>query len=161
MKTLILLIVFVGFFSHAQSPCQEDFQKFCPGLKEGMTGRAKCLAQYHSELSPGCKLLREEYRRNMQRVPPSCKIDIDRYCLDVMPGKGRLRECMENNTDKFSETCRKDFLADINPAGVKPAQKKVTPDPKEADKKAPEEVKAPKEKEPLAPQQKEVSPKKP
>ena len=53
----------------------------------------------------------KEHRHELRKV---CAEDFKKFCNDVQPGGGRMRECMVSNIDKLTPECR---------AGVEERQK--------------------------------------
>jgi hypothetical protein len=53
----------------------------------------------------------KEHRHELRKV---CAEDFKKFCNDVQPGGGRIRECMVSNIDKLTPECR---------AGVEERQK--------------------------------------
>lgn len=41
-----------------------------------------------------------------QDIAGSCKVELDTYCKDVTPGKGRVLACLYAYSDKLSDPCR-------------------------------------------------------
>ncbi len=109
MRAFILVFLF-GPFVNAQTPCQADIEKFCSTIKPGRPGTARCLAAKYSELSTSCKIQRERLRESMKFFAHSCKGDIDQFCPDVVPGDGRLLNCLTENRQQLSEECEKEFV---------------------------------------------------
>jgi hypothetical protein len=35
----------------------------------------------------------------------ACRADIERYCVGVLPGRGRIISCLAGNRDRLSPTC--------------------------------------------------------
>ena len=41
-----------------------------------------------------------------REVADTCKVELDTYCKDVTPGRGRILACLRAFSDKLSDTCR-------------------------------------------------------
>lgn len=39
-------------------------------------------------------------------VLDACKSDIDKFCAGVMPGNGRIKDCMKQNEQELSQPCK-------------------------------------------------------
>ncbi|ADP69519.1 PRC-barrel domain protein [Rhodomicrobium vannielii ATCC 17100] len=50
--------------------------------------------------------LRDRVAMAMGRVEDACGDDIDRFCGEVTPGRGRIAACMEAYSDQLSRRCR-------------------------------------------------------
>ncbi len=106
--------IFLGFsllssWSFPQSPCETDINKFCQHFIRGQKGIAKCLAQNYLNLSVECKDQREKLRYAMKQVKPICVEDIDKFCVDVVPGDDRIYYCMKENRKNLSLGCYKEL----------------------------------------------------
>jgi hypothetical protein len=40
----------------------------------------------------------------------NCKVELDTYCKDVTPGRGRILACLNAFSDKLSDTCKASVL---------------------------------------------------
>jgi Cysteine rich repeat len=45
-------------------------------------------------------------RADFAKVRDACRADVDRFCKDVKPGAGRIRECLKTHQADLSEGCR-------------------------------------------------------
>ncbi|WP_127077431.1 PRC-barrel domain-containing protein [Rhodomicrobium lacus] len=50
--------------------------------------------------------LRDRVAMAMGRIEDACGDDIDRFCGEVTPGRGRIASCMEAYSDQLSRRCR-------------------------------------------------------
>jgi len=51
------------------------------------------------------------------RVRQACKADVYALCAGVMPGGGRIKQCMLEKRDQLSEECRSALVAARNAPG--------------------------------------------
>ena len=47
-----------------------------------------------------------QMRPGAQAVLKACKPDIARFCSQVPPGQGRIKECMKEHLPELSEPCK-------------------------------------------------------
>jgi uncharacterized spore protein YtfJ len=105
---LTTLITFTGSLS-AKGECKEDKKKFCKDVKKGEGRVFQCLVDHYNDLSSECKDSIDKKRKNWQQFKDQCGTDLDKFCPNVLPGKGRIRACLAKNKDQLSESC-KNFL---------------------------------------------------
>lgn len=48
-----------------------------------------------------------ELRGEIQALREYCRPDIERLCPDVMPGEGRIKDCLYRNRERMSVGCAK------------------------------------------------------
>jgi hypothetical protein len=97
MIRVIVLVtaLVVPTFVFAKSPCSDDVEKYCKGMK-GREQVEPCLAQHESELSQGCKAQREANR--------ICADDVAKFCKDM---KRKQREaCLDEHKAELSPACK-------------------------------------------------------
>ena len=47
-----------------------------------------------------------QMRPGMRAVAQACKPEIARFCSQVPPGQGRIKACMKEHLQEFSEPCK-------------------------------------------------------
>ena len=87
------------------SACAKDVERLCPGLQPGPKLR-KCIQEKQPEFSPECKARIEERETLRREFLKSCNDDIRTYCANTERGRGRLRRCLQAQTDRLSPECR-------------------------------------------------------
>ena len=90
----------------AGGPCAADAQKLCPGIKPGGGAIANCLKEHAAELSPACKEHHEKMKQKTMAAKSACEADAAKFCKDVKPGQGRLRDCLKANEASLSAECK-------------------------------------------------------
>ena len=84
-----------------------DAQKLCPGIKPGGGAIANCLNLDSAvELSPACKEHHEKMKQKAMAAKSTCDADAAKFCKDVEPGQGRLRDCLKANEANLSAECK-------------------------------------------------------
>lgn len=100
----------------AYGACKEDIAQFCPGVKsEGVGGVHKCLQKHMDELSESCKsteislmIMKTRDVRLNPGMMRNCKVERQSYCKDLLPGSGRIIDCLIKHMHKmdFGGPCR-------------------------------------------------------
>ena len=93
--------------------CETDMKSYCSQVIPGEGRIAACMYSHREELSIKCKwvLLKEapqleQAAADISYAIDECENDIEQYCGTVIPGEGRLFECLlEDNRDKISNRC--------------------------------------------------------
>ena len=92
--------------------CDEDIQQHCSGLGDNAGKIFMCLTAYEEHLSEKCKLGILEAAMSVRigaaalsYSAASCEADVDKHCLDVQPGEGRIVNCIKTNENKVSKEC--------------------------------------------------------
>jgi hypothetical protein len=105
-------VMFLGITSVAQSqevtkrgPCKEDIEKFCKDIKPGQGRILKCMREHENELSQVCKDHVAEAREKARGFLKACKGDINKYCQDIKPGRGRIINCLRQHETELSVDC--------------------------------------------------------
>ena len=101
-----LLILGSASFAAGGGPCADDAQKLCPGIKPGGGAIANCLKEHAAELSPACKEHHEKMKQKTMAAKSACEADAAKFCKDVKPGQGRLRDCLKANEASLSAECK-------------------------------------------------------
>jgi len=115
VKWCAVVVVFVGVvwlvasnvYAQASRPCAEDVEKFCKGVQPGGGRIAECLKQHENELSGPCKQRIQETRERAKEVHQACADDVQKFCGDVTPGKGRVAQCLKEHANQLSPECKK------------------------------------------------------
>lgn len=105
---LIASLLLTGSFSTltAKDNCKEDAKKFCSEIKKGEGRVFRCLVNNYDQLSDQCKKKIDKKKQNWTAFKEKCGADLDKFCPNVEPGKGRIRACLAKNKDQISEQCK-------------------------------------------------------
>jgi hypothetical protein len=95
--------VFAG--SNKMGPCRQDAEKLCSGLTWGK-GLGKCMKEHKSDLSNACQAKLEKGMEKHKEFSQACGSDLKQYCSDIKPGQGRVRDCLKDNEQKLSSSCK-------------------------------------------------------
>jgi hypothetical protein len=92
-----------------QGACMIDIQEFCKGIKRGGGRIWTCLKSNEDRLSQGCKDYIAQVREKRKDFHNACETDINKFCKEILPGKGRIVSCLKSHERELSETCRNIF----------------------------------------------------
>lgn len=121
--SLLAGMMFVGSLAFAQSgtmsgsmnntmmknmegACAQDIQSFCSGIEPGEGRLMKCLHENKDKLSATCKAQQEKRKQAFKEVKAACHDDVEKFCGDTEPGKGRIMQCMKQHKSELSAGCR-------------------------------------------------------
>jgi hypothetical protein len=88
-----------------RAACGEDLQRFCADVQPGGGRLVQCLSSHTSELSAGCGNMIAAAGRGGAKIRAACDQDLQRYCVGVQPGRGRLVQCLSSRTSELSTAC--------------------------------------------------------
>jgi hypothetical protein len=89
-----------------QGPCRQDIEKFCPGIQPGGGRYRDCLQQHASELSPACQQHLSKVKSTAASWRQACKDDVQKLCLNVTPGRGKMVKCLREHEAELSQACK-------------------------------------------------------
>ncbi len=130
MKKIFFVIVmfcipFVGEISSAQDGpvetvakgCKTELESYCKDVTPGEGRVLACLYAYGDKLSGGCEYALyeasaqlEHFIQTVSYLAQECEDDLEKYCVDIKPGEGRLLDCLDKNEDSVSSRCKEAFL---------------------------------------------------
>ncbi len=130
MKKVFFVIVmfcipFVGEISSAQDGpvetvakgCKTELESYCKDVTPGEGRVLACLYAYGDKLSGGCEYALyeasaqlEHFIQTVSYLAQECEDDLEKYCVDIKPGEGRLLDCLDKNEDSVSSRCKEAFL---------------------------------------------------
>lgn len=103
---------FTSGSEHAlKSACSTDIKHYCKDVTPGEGRIASCLRAYNDKVSSTCKDQMHAMREEFKEIHKACKNDVEKFCKDVEPGKGRIMSCLKQNEDKLSHSCREETMA--------------------------------------------------
>ncbi|MEW6584306.1 MAG: cysteine rich repeat-containing protein [Nitrospirota bacterium] len=110
--TVIMIVlslgVLMGVHAHAQdkNPCKTDIAKHCHDIKPGEGRLYKCLKIFDKDLTPSCKKRIAQIEEAVQEVSSACADDYNLYCSSVLPGQGRVADCLKRAEKQLSRKCK-------------------------------------------------------
>lgn len=122
-KILLALtsLLLMGSVASAQGngPCAKDRETLCAGIEPGDGRMMKCMMENQDKLSAECKAHHEKMKAHMKDMKESCADDVEKFCGDVKPGRGRVMKCMKKHKEEVSAACKEEM------ASAKEARKKA------------------------------------
>jgi gas vesicle protein len=85
--------------------CHRELKAQCKDKTSGPE-KFKCMKENISKLSPACQERMKEGREKFKGAMGACKDDKQKLCKDVKPGEGRIKNCLKENMDKVSPSCK-------------------------------------------------------
>lgn len=93
--------------------CATELQTYCKDVTAGEGRIASCLYAYEDKLSLGCAqavyngvLDLEKANVSLRIYAKQCSSDLLQYCSTVVPGGGRLYDCILKNKATLTQECR-------------------------------------------------------
>lgn len=114
IATLILVLLLApmsGLFSSiviaasTGSSCAEDTKKLCADVEPGGGRIAKCLMERKAELTEECRSYMGSLQESAKSFLQACKTNVENFCKDVRPGRGRILKCLRENMSQLSSEC--------------------------------------------------------
>jgi hypothetical protein len=93
--------------------CKAEMDKYCAMVTPGEGRVLACLFSYQDKLSNKCEYALYDAAAQLERavaalnyVAVECDNDLDKFCSNVAPGDGRLKECIDKNIANISDRCK-------------------------------------------------------
>lgn len=86
--------------------CAKDAETLCKGVEKGEGHMMKCMHENADKVSSECKAQMKNAKETMKEVKDACHEDVQKFCADVEPGKGRMMKCMRKHRADLSEACK-------------------------------------------------------
>jgi hypothetical protein len=97
---------FTNVYAQQKGACTDDVAKFCKDIRPGGGAITKCLEEHENDLSPACKEDIYKVKQKIQDFKEACRGDVNKFCKDVRPGRGRILQCLKQNEAELSPECR-------------------------------------------------------
>jgi len=132
-RTLLAVVVMAVFLSTGvstmagendlintiQDGCKTELDKYCTKVTPGEGRVLACLFSYQDKLSNRCEYALYDAAAQLERavaaltyVVNECDEDLENLCSSVVPGEGRLMDCIDKNFANVSGRC-KSALKDV------------------------------------------------
>lgn len=108
-----------GQGGQGQGACAKDRETLCGNIEPGEGRVMKCMKENKDKLSAECKAQHEKMKKQMKDVSEACQEDVEKFCSDTKPGKGRIMRCMKEHKEELSAECKAEV------AEAKDARKKM------------------------------------
>jgi hypothetical protein len=103
----ILSIMTAGYaYAEDDNPCENDIAKFCKNVDRGEGRILRCLNLNEDDLTPVCKDHLAQIRKAVEEVQEACVDDYAIFCSSLLPGQGRIAECLEKNEYLLTPKCK-------------------------------------------------------
>jgi len=102
----ITFITAVYAFAEDVNPCEGDIAKFCKNVERGEGRILRCLTLSEDKLTPGCEKQLVRIKKAVEEVQNACADDYAIFCSSVLPGQGRITECLEKNNKLLTPKCK-------------------------------------------------------
>jgi hypothetical protein len=105
MFLALLAIFHLPAFAYSRV-CADDVAKFCKDVKGRQSQIMQCLKDHESELTSQCQARVQTMDTRMQEMSDACESDVEQFCKDVSPGRGRLAQCLRQHESELSSPCQ-------------------------------------------------------
>ncbi len=93
--------------------CSKELSTFCKGVPEGDGRVLACLYAFQEKVSDKCVYAVYDAAEKLEQAATAvkfaasqCQADLQKFCADVKPGKGRGLGCLQKNEKNVSATCK-------------------------------------------------------
>jgi hypothetical protein len=94
--------------------CADDLKRHCAKVTPGASRAVACLIAFEDQITPRCRLTAylasgdlSNRLKALQKMAKICSSDIKQYCSTVVPGGGRVYDCISKNKATLTDACRK------------------------------------------------------
>lgn len=92
--------------------CKTELESYCAKVTPGKGRVLSCLYAYEDKLSGRCEYALYDAAAQLERVVAAltyvaneCDADIEKHCVKVQAGEGRIASCLKENSSKISKRC--------------------------------------------------------
>lgn len=93
--------------------CEKELAAYCKDVTPGEGRILACLYAHEDKLSGQCEYALFDAAAQLERAVATltylvneCGDDLEKYCVDVPAGEGRLLDCLNKNEKKVSSRCK-------------------------------------------------------
>ena len=107
-----------GLVETVATGCEKELVAYCQGVTPGDGRILACLYAHADKLSGQCEYALFDAAAQLERAVAAlaylayeCGDDLEKYCIDVSAGEGRLLDCLNRNEKKVSGRCKQALKA--------------------------------------------------
>ena len=107
-----------GLVETVAKGCEKELAAYCQGVTPGDGRILACLYAHADKLSGQCEYALFDAAAQLERAVAAlaylayeCGDDLEKYCIDVSAGEGRLLDCLNRNEKKVSGRCKQALKA--------------------------------------------------
>ncbi len=93
--------------------CKKELNSFCKEVTPGEGRVLACLYSHLDKLSGKCKFAIDDAATKIERkinaityAASKCDDDMEKFCVSIIPGEGRILDCLEKHSRDVSERCK-------------------------------------------------------
>jgi hypothetical protein len=93
--------------------CDKELTTYCKEVTPGEGRGLACLYAFSDKLSAKCEYALYDAAAQLERAVAAlsyavneCRDDLQKFCSDTQPGKGRLLTCLDRNEKSVSKRCK-------------------------------------------------------
>ena len=93
--------------------CHKELTTFCKGVPAGQARILACLYAFEDKVSDQCVYAVYDAAAQLEQAVQAvkfaasqCQADLQKFCADVKPGKGRALACLVKNAKDVSAQCK-------------------------------------------------------
>lgn len=102
-----------GLVETVATGCEKELAAYCQGVTPGDGRILACLYAHADKLSGQCEYALYDAAAQLERAVAAlaylvneCGDDLDKLCVDVPTGEGRLLDCLNKNEKNVSQRCK-------------------------------------------------------
>jgi hypothetical protein len=93
----VSIVTAASAYAEEVNPCEGDITKFCKNVERGEGRILRCLTLSEEKLTLTCKKQLVRIKKSVEEVQNACADDYAIFCSSLLPGQGRIAECLEKN----------------------------------------------------------------
>jgi hypothetical protein len=108
LPVLLSMCIVTAVYAYAEeaNPCEGDIAKFCKNVERGEGRILRCLTLSEDKLTPACGKQLVRIKKAVEEVQNACADDYAIFCSSLLPGQGRIAECLEKNQHIITPKCK-------------------------------------------------------
>ena len=95
-----------AFSSQGKGPCAVDVATLCKEVRPDGGRILACLKAHEATVSATCKAHLAEIKGKGNGAQQACHDDMEQFCSEVKPGRGRIQNCLKQHEAQLADECR-------------------------------------------------------